>query len=43
MCRCGVLLHKMFIEQLRFFARDVLPAQQAHTIQRVLLAEEVPA
>jgi uncharacterized Fe-S cluster-containing radical SAM superfamily protein len=39
----GVLPHEMFIEQIRRFARDVLPALQAHTVARVPLAEPVPA
>jgi hypothetical protein len=39
----GVLPHDMFIEQIRRFARDVLPALQAHKVVRVPLAEEVPA
>jgi alkanesulfonate monooxygenase SsuD/methylene tetrahydromethanopterin reductase-like flavin-dependent oxidoreductase (luciferase family) len=39
----GVLPHEMFIEQIRRFARDVLPVLQAHQVTRVPLAEEVPA
>jgi hypothetical protein len=39
----GVLPHKMFMEQIRRFARDVLPALQAHKVETVPLAEEVPA
>jgi alkanesulfonate monooxygenase SsuD/methylene tetrahydromethanopterin reductase-like flavin-dependent oxidoreductase (luciferase family) len=39
----GVLPHEMFIEQIRRFARDVLPALHAHKVTRVPLAEEVPA
>ena len=39
----GVLPHAMFMEQIRRFARDVLPALQAHRVERVPLAEEVPA
>jgi alkanesulfonate monooxygenase SsuD/methylene tetrahydromethanopterin reductase-like flavin-dependent oxidoreductase (luciferase family) len=39
----GVLPHEMFIEQIHRFARDVLPALQAHTVARVPLAEPVPA
>jgi len=39
----GVLPHAMFMEQIRRFARDVLPALQAHWVERVPLAEEVPA
>jgi hypothetical protein len=34
-----VLPHEMFMEQIRRFARDVLPALQAHRIARVPLAE----
>jgi hypothetical protein len=39
----GVLPHEMFIEQIRRFARDVLPALQAHRVTRVPIADEVPA
>jgi hypothetical protein len=39
----GVLPHEMFIEQIRRFARDVLPALHAHHVKRVPLAEEVAA
>jgi len=39
----GVLPHEMFIEQIRRFARDVLPALHAHRVARVPLSEEVPA
>ena len=39
----GVLPHEMFIEQIRRFAREVLPALQAHKVARVPLAEEVRA
>jgi hypothetical protein len=39
----GVLPHEMFMEQIRRFARDVLPALQAHQVERVPLAEEVLA
>ena len=39
----GVLPHEMFMEQIRRFARDVLPALQAHKVETVPLAEEVPA
>ena len=39
----GVLPHEMFIEQIRRFAREVLPALQAHRVARVPLTEEVPA
>ena len=38
----GVLPHEMFIEQIRRFARDVLPALQVHKVTRVPLAEPVP-
>jgi len=36
----GVLPDEMFMEQIRRFASDVLPALQAHRIERVPLAEE---
>jgi hypothetical protein len=39
----GVLPHEMFMEQIHRFARDVLPALQAHQVETVPLAEEVPA
>ena len=39
----GVLAHEMFMEQIRRFARDVLPALQAHRVERVPMAEEVAA
>ena len=39
----GVLPHDMFMEQIRCFARDVLPDLQAHRVARVPLAEEVRA
>jgi hypothetical protein len=39
----GVLPHEMFMEQIRRFACDVLPALQAHLVETVPLAEEVPA
>jgi alkanesulfonate monooxygenase SsuD/methylene tetrahydromethanopterin reductase-like flavin-dependent oxidoreductase (luciferase family) len=35
----GVLPHEMFMEQIRRFARDVLPTLQAHRVARVPLAE----
>jgi hypothetical protein len=38
----GVLPHEMFMEQIRRFARDVLPALQAHKVETVPLAEKVP-
>lgn len=39
----GVLPHEMFMEQIRRFARDVLPALQAHRVERVPLAAEALA
>jgi len=39
----GVLPHEMFIEQIRRFAAEVLPALQAHEVAYVPIAEEVPA
>jgi hypothetical protein len=33
----------MFIAQIRRFARNVLPKLQAHHVERIPLAEEVPA
>jgi alkanesulfonate monooxygenase SsuD/methylene tetrahydromethanopterin reductase-like flavin-dependent oxidoreductase (luciferase family) len=39
----GVLPHEMFIEQIRRFAREVLPALKAHKVTRVPMAEEVAA
>ncbi len=39
----GVLPHEMFMDQIRRFAREVLPALQAHKVETVPLAEEVPA
>jgi len=35
--------HEIFMEQIRRFARDVLPALQAHRVERVPVAEEVAA
>jgi hypothetical protein len=35
----GAMPHEMFLEQIRRFARDVLPALQAHAVSRVPLAE----
>jgi hypothetical protein len=32
--------HEMFVEQIRRFARDVLPALQAHEVRHVPAAEE---
>jgi len=39
----GVLPHEMFMNQIRRFAAEVLPALQAHSVARVPIAEEVPA
>jgi hypothetical protein len=39
----GVLPHEMFMEQIRRFAAEVLPALQAHRVGRVPLDEEVAA
>ena len=39
----GAMPHDMFIEQIRRFASDVLPALQAHEVKRVPAAEAVPA
>jgi alkanesulfonate monooxygenase SsuD/methylene tetrahydromethanopterin reductase-like flavin-dependent oxidoreductase (luciferase family) len=39
----GAMPHDMFIEQIRRFARDVLPALQAHEVKRVRAAEEMAA
>ena len=39
----GAMPHEMFIEQIRRFARDVLPALQAHEVTTVPAAEAVPA
>ena len=39
----GVLPHEMFMQQIRCFATEVLPALQAHRVERVPLAEEIPA
>ncbi|MDP1963632.1 MAG: hypothetical protein Q8K93_15675, partial [Reyranella sp.] len=39
----GAMPHDMFIEQIRRFAADVLPALQAHEVRRVPAAEEVAA
>jgi alkanesulfonate monooxygenase SsuD/methylene tetrahydromethanopterin reductase-like flavin-dependent oxidoreductase (luciferase family) len=36
----GAMPQEMFIEQIRRFAREVLPALQAHEVKRVPLAEE---
>ncbi len=39
----GAMPHEMFIEQIRRFARDVLPILQAHEVTRVPAAEQVVA
>jgi uncharacterized protein with HEPN domain len=39
----GVMPHEMFVEQIRRFAKDVLPALQAHQITRVPLASDAAA
>ena len=39
----GVLPHEMFLEQIRRFAAEVLPALQAHKVTRVPLAEPATA
>jgi alkanesulfonate monooxygenase SsuD/methylene tetrahydromethanopterin reductase-like flavin-dependent oxidoreductase (luciferase family) len=39
----GVLPHEMFMEQIRRFAAEVLPALQAHKVTRVPLAEPATA
>jgi hypothetical protein len=39
----GVLPHEMFMEQIRRFAGEVLPALQAHMVEHVPLAEEIAA
>ena len=36
----GVLPQELFLEQIRRFGRDVLPALQAHQVTRVRPAEE---
>jgi len=37
----GVLPHEMFMEQIRRFATEMLPALQSRRIERVPLAQEV--
>jgi hypothetical protein len=37
----GAMPHEMFIEQIRRFARNVLPALQAHRVECVPAAEEM--
>lgn len=39
----GAMPHEMFIEQIRRFAKDVLPILQAHEVTRVPAAEQVTA
>jgi alkanesulfonate monooxygenase SsuD/methylene tetrahydromethanopterin reductase-like flavin-dependent oxidoreductase (luciferase family) len=39
----GALPHAMFMEQIRRFARDVLPALKAHEVRRVPAAERAVA
>src|SRR6195952_959698 len=39
----GALPHEMFMEQIRRFAREVLPALQAHEVKRVPLGEDIAA
>ncbi len=39
----GAMPHDMFIEQIRRFAADVLPALQAHEVKRVPAAESLAA
>jgi alkanesulfonate monooxygenase SsuD/methylene tetrahydromethanopterin reductase-like flavin-dependent oxidoreductase (luciferase family) len=39
----GAMPHEMFIEQIRRFASDVLPALQAHEVKRVPALEEAAA
>ena len=39
----GAMPHEQFVEQIRRFARDVLPALQAHEITMVPLAAEAVA
>jgi hypothetical protein len=39
----GALPHEIFMEQIRRFARDVLPALQAHEVRSVPLGEEIAA
>jgi alkanesulfonate monooxygenase SsuD/methylene tetrahydromethanopterin reductase-like flavin-dependent oxidoreductase (luciferase family) len=39
----GVLPHELFIEQIRRFAAEVLPALQAHRVTRVPAAEDLAA
>jgi alkanesulfonate monooxygenase SsuD/methylene tetrahydromethanopterin reductase-like flavin-dependent oxidoreductase (luciferase family) len=39
----GAMPHEMFIEQIRRFAREVLPILQAHRVERVPAVEEMAA
>ena len=39
----GAMPHEMFLEQIRRFAREVLPALQMHEVTRVPIAEEAAA
>jgi len=39
----GAMPHEMFIEQIRRFAREVLPMLQAHRVERVPAVEEMAA
>jgi alkanesulfonate monooxygenase SsuD/methylene tetrahydromethanopterin reductase-like flavin-dependent oxidoreductase (luciferase family) len=43
MLNAGAMPQEMFIEQVRRFAREVLPALQAHEVTRVPVAEEAAA
>jgi len=43
MLNAGAMPQEMYIEQIRRFARDVLPALQAHDVTRVPVAEEAAA
>jgi hypothetical protein len=43
MMNMGAMPQEMFLEQIRRFARDVLPRLQAHAVTRVPVAEEAVA
>jgi alkanesulfonate monooxygenase SsuD/methylene tetrahydromethanopterin reductase-like flavin-dependent oxidoreductase (luciferase family) len=43
MLNAGAMPQEMYIEQIRRFARDVLPVLQAHNVTRVPVAEEAAA
>jgi alkanesulfonate monooxygenase SsuD/methylene tetrahydromethanopterin reductase-like flavin-dependent oxidoreductase (luciferase family) len=43
MLNAGAMPQEMYIEQIRRFARDVLPVLQAHKVTRVPVAEEAAA